>query len=145
MTCITGISGARAAGGRKSQPRMREPQAVQQAGQDSGGYTMPAPWVSMVERTQSSHLPDSPDHVAVDQNIGVHYGELTWGGIEFAILEDRKWKSAPKSLLPGARNLNGWPQNPEWSSAKQGDVPGAQLLGERQEKFLERWVHRVAR
>ena len=43
-------------------------------------------------------------HVAVDQNIGVHYGELTWGGIGFAILEDRKWKSAPKTLLPGARD-----------------------------------------
>ena len=62
------------------------------------------------------------------------------GGIDFAILEDRKWKSAPKTLLPGAKIRNGWPQNPEWNSAKQGDVPGAQLLGERQEKFLEKWA-----
>ena len=129
------------AGGRRAEAPGEnvDPQAAQQAGQDSGGYVMPAPWVSMVERTQSSHLPDSPDASPVDQNIGVHYGQLTWGGIGFAILEDRKWKSAPKTLLPGARIRNGWPQNPEWVSAKQGDVPGAQLLGERQEKFLERW------
>lgn len=118
-----------------------EPQAQQQTGQDSGGYVMPAPWVSMVERTQSSHLPDTSAAAPVDQNIGVHYGSLVWGGIDFAILEDRKWKSAPKTMLPGAAIRNGWPQNPEWSSAKQGDVPGAQLLGERQEAFLEKWAH----
>jgi hypothetical protein len=101
---------------------------------------MPARWVGMVEATQSSHLPDTPDPAPVDQAIGVHYGHLVWGGISFAILEDRKWKSAPKSLMPGARIRNGWPQNPEWDAAKQGDVPGAQLLGERQERFLQQWA-----
>ena len=132
-------------GGRRAEiPDTPDPQAFQQAGQDSGGYTMPAKWVSMVEQTQSSHLPDSPDAAAVDQNIGVHYGQLTWGGVGFAILEDRKWKSAPKSFLPGANIRNGWPQNPDWSSAKQGDVPGAQLLGDRQERFLEAWAHEWA-
>ena len=131
------------AGGRRAEyppPNAVEPQLYQQAGQDSGGYTMPAQWVNLVERTQSSHLPDSPDAAPVDQNIGVHYGELRWGGIGFAILEDRKWKSAPKTLLPAARIQNGWPQNPQWSSAKEGDVPGAQLLGERQEQFLQKWA-----
>ena len=130
------------AGGRRAEYPAddSDPQLYQQTGQDSGGYTMPAPWVSMVERTQSSHLPDSPDKSAVDQKIGVHYGRLICGGIDFAILEDRKWKSAPKTLLPGAKIRNGWPQNPEWNSAKQGDVPGAQLLGERQERFLEEWA-----
>ena len=64
------------AGGRRAEYPADDwdPQVYQQAGQDSGGYTMPAPWVSMVERTQSSHLPDSPDKSLVDQNIGVHYG-----------------------------------------------------------------------
>jgi alkaline phosphatase D len=131
------------AGGRRAEypsPDSVEPPLYQQYGQDSGGYTMPAQWVNLVERTQSSHLPDSPDASAVDQNIAVHYGELQWGGIGFAILEDRKWKSAPKSFLPAARIQNGWPQNPQWSSARQGDVPGAQLLGERQERFLQQWA-----
>jgi hypothetical protein len=131
------------AGGRRAEypsPDSVEPALYQQYGQDSGGYTMPAEWVNLVERTQSSHLPDSPDASAVDQNIAVHYGEMQLGGIGFAILEDRKWKSAPKSFLPAARIQNGWPQNPDWSSAKQGDVPGAQLLGERQERFLQQWA-----
>jgi alkaline phosphatase D len=116
------------------------PQAIQQLGQDSGGYVMPAQWVNMVQKTQSSHLPDSPDASPVDQNISVHYSHLAWGGISFAILEDRKWKSAPKTVIPAARIRNGWPQNPEWDAVRQGDVPGAQLLGERQERFLESWA-----
>ena len=112
------------AGGRGAEyPAEGEQQAVQQAGQDSGGYTMPATWVNMVERTQSSHLPDSPDPSPVDQNIRVHYGELTWGGINFAILEDRKWKSAPKSLLPAAKIRNGWPQNPSGVRRSRGMFP----------------------
>jgi alkaline phosphatase D len=117
-----------------------DPQAAQQFGQDSGGYVMPARWVQLVETTQSSHLPDSLDKSPVDQAIGVHYGHLVWGGISFAILEDRKWKSAPKTLMPGARIRNGWPQNPAWNAATQGDVDGAQLLGERQEQFLVNWA-----
>ncbi len=130
------------AGGRRAEypAQAEDPSAHQQAGQDSGGYTMPAPWVNIVYRTQSSHLPDPPDVSPIEQGITVHYSALRWGGIDFAILEDRKWKSAPKALLPEARIRNGWPQNPNWISAKQGDVPGAHLLGERQERFLEQWA-----
>ena len=117
-----------------------DPQAAQQAGQDSGGYVMPSPWVNIVFRTQSSHLPDCPDATPIAQGITAHYGALDWGGIGFALLEDRKWKSAPKGLMPEARIRNGWPQNPQWNAAKSGDVPGAQLLGERQERFLAEWA-----
>ena len=101
---------------------------------------MPAPWVNIVFRTQSSHLPDCPDPGPVDQGITAHYGPLDWGGISFALLEDRKWKSAPKAILPEARIRNGWPQNPNWNAAVRGDVPGAELLGERQERFLAEWA-----
>lgn len=130
------------AGGRKAEYPAGEATApgYQQVGQDSGGFTMAARWVNLVQRTQSSHLPDPFDRNPVEQNITVHYGHLVWGGVSFALLEDRKWKSAPKTFLPTARIRNGWPQNPEWVSAKQGDVPGAQLLGERQEEFLEAWA-----
>jgi hypothetical protein len=131
------------AGGRKAEtgePPLGVQGSPQQVGQDSGGYTMPADWVRIVERTQSSHLPDEADSSPIDQGIPVHFGHLVWGGVSFAILEDRKWKSAPKTLMPEARIVNGWPQNPLWNAAKEGDRAGAQLLGERQEKFLQRWA-----
>ena len=51
-------------------------------GQDQGGYTMPAAWVNMVQRTQTSHLPDPPDPTPVEQGIGVYYGHLLYGGAE---------------------------------------------------------------
>jgi hypothetical protein len=102
---------------------------------------MPATWVNLVQRTQSSHLPDGPA-ARTEQNITTHFTSLDWGGVSFAILEDRKFKSAPKALLPEARIYNGWPQNPAWNSAGQGDVAGASLLGEDQEKFLEEWARR---
>ena len=114
--------------------------ADQPGGQDSGGYTMPAGWVNIVQQTQSSHLPDPFDPTPVDQNISVYYTRLEWGGVSFAIFEDRKFKSAPKILMPEAKIRNGWAKNPAWDPAQHGDVAGAQLLGERQEKFLEAWA-----
>ncbi|MCP4710850.1 MAG: twin-arginine translocation pathway signal protein, partial [Planctomycetes bacterium] len=108
--------------------------------QDSGGYKMPAEWVKMVERTQSSHLPDPYDPTPVEQGIGVYYCDLNYAGISFAVIEDRKFKSAPKGLLPNAQIVNGWPGKPDYNAAEESDVPGAVLLGERQLTFLEDWA-----
>lgn len=110
-------------------------------GQDRGGYVMPPDWVNMVERTQTSHMPDPDDPTPIEQGIGVYYGHLLYGGLSTAIIEDRKWKSAPKEMLPKAQIINGWAQNPAYDAPKDGDAPGAQLLGPRQEAFLEKWAH----
>ena len=118
----------------------RHAEGMGQAGQDSGGYLEPAQWVNMVQRTQTSHLPDPFDPAPVEQDIGVYYTDLRYGGVSFAILEDRKWKSAPKVAIPKAQIVNGWAQNPEYDAAKDGDVPGAQLLGPRQMSFLKHWA-----
>jgi alkaline phosphatase D len=111
-----------------------------QDGQDSGGYLEPAAWVNTVQRAQTSHLPDPYDPSPVEQDIGVYYTDLVWGGISFAILEDRKWKSPPRVLLPQAQIRNGWAQNPHYDAARDGDAPGAELLGARQLKFLDHWA-----
>ena len=111
------------------------------AAQDMGGYKMPAEWVNMVQRTQTSHFPLPYDATPVKQNIGVYYTDLNYAGVSFAIIEDRKFKSAPKTLLPEAEIYNGWAQNKEFDAAKESDVKGAALLGGRQEKFLEDWSH----
>jgi hypothetical protein len=129
------------ASGRRAEGQAGDPDyPLEQILQDSGGFKMPATWVNMVQRTQSSHLPDPADPALVEQDITVHFGHLVYGGVSFALLEDRKFKSAPRDLLPEAKIRNGWPQNPHWNAAKQGDVAGAQLLGERQEKFLASWA-----
>ncbi|MDZ7639856.1 MAG: alkaline phosphatase D family protein [Bryobacterales bacterium] len=137
------------AGGRQAKFPEIDPQAPseriipaerQQRGQDSGGYLMQARWVQAVYQTQSSHLPAWPKAATVWENIPVCFGHLLVGGVSFALLEDRKFKSAPVDFIPEANILNGWPQNPEWSSAQSGDVTGTSLLGEQQEQFLAEWV-----
>jgi hypothetical protein len=108
--------------------------------QDSGGYKMPPEWVNMVQRTQTSHLPDPYDPAPVGQGITVYYTEVVYGGISFAVVEDRKFKSAPRGLLPKAEVVNGWAQNPAFDPKKESDHPEARLLGDRQIAFLEDWA-----
>jgi len=108
--------------------------------QDDGGYKMPAVWVRMVERTQTSHLPDPYDPAPVKQGIGVYYTHLVWGGVSFAIIEDRKFKSSPTVMIPEGKVVNGWFQNPDFDPATQADVKGAVLLGDRQLAFLRDWA-----
>ncbi len=105
--------------------------------QDAGGYKMPAVFVNMVERTQTSHLPDAWSDLVLPSGIGTYFTELQYGGISFAVIEDRKYKSAPQELLPEADIINGWPQNPEYDVKKQADHPDARLLGDEQIKFLQ--------
>ncbi len=98
--------------------------------QESGGFVMPPEWVNMVQRTQTAHLPDSPDPAPIEQGIGVYFTTFSYGGIPFIVLEDRKFKSGPDSILPKKR----------WSlSPADLDVPDAEMLGPRQEKLLARW------
>lgn len=107
--------------------------------QDAGGYKMSPDFVNMVQATQTRHLPDPYDPTPVGQGINVYYTECNIGGVSFAILEDRKFKSAPRDMLPGADIVNGWPQNPDWNVKRRSRIY-ATLLGDRQLFFLEDWA-----
>ena len=109
--------------------------------QDQGGYKMPSEWVNAVQMAQTSHLPDPVDPTPVEQGIGVYFTRWDYAGVSFAILEDRKFKSAPANVLPeDAQVLNGWIQNPEFNVREYRDLPEASLLGERQMRFLDDWA-----
>jgi len=86
-----------------------------------GGYRCSGDFVNVVQRTQYGHNPDPFDPTPIDQGIGVYYGTFRYGGVSFAIIEDRKFKTAP---IQGA----------------DLDVHEAELLGPRQEKFLAEWA-----
>ncbi len=108
--------------------------------QDSGGYKLPADFVRMVDRTQTSNLPDPYDPTPIKQGIDVYYTEMNYGGVSFAIIQDRTFKSSPANLLPPeAKAINGWAENKKYDVRHKSDVPGAVLLGERQENFLKDW------
>ncbi len=109
---------------------------------DDGGYFKPIEYVQEVERAQTSHLPDPFDPTPVQRGIGVYYTALTVGRINFAIIEDRKFKTGPASVLPD----DPWrPKRPDHVSVRDYDpqaldVPEAELLGERQIRFLRQWA-----
>jgi alkaline phosphatase D len=106
---------------------------------ERGGYVMPPEWVNVVQRTQTSHLPDPYDSRPIEQGIAVYYSELNYGRVSFAIIEDRKFKSGPKGITPPT---SGRPDHITDSSVdpRTYDVPGAKLLGERQLAFIRDWA-----
>ncbi|MFT6573254.1 MAG: phosphodiesterase/alkaline phosphatase D-like protein [Akkermansiaceae bacterium] len=95
--------------------------------QNSGGYEEPATWVKMLERTQTSHLPDTDPYNPVQpappvaQGIPTYFTGMIYGDIGFAILEDRKFKTGK--------------DNPP------ADLNQQFLLGTRQKNFLRSWAH----
>lgn len=99
-----------------------------------GGYLMPPEWIRAVERIQTGHLPDPVDPQPVKRDIGVYFTDLNYGGVSFAILEDRKFKSAPNRILPFGEGT--------WSgvSPEELDVAEAELMGAHQEAFLAEWA-----
>ncbi len=110
------------------------------AAQDSGGYKMPPEFVNMVHRTQAGNLPDAFDPTPCDQGISAYYTSWQFGSLDIAIVADRQWKSAPKPLLPEADILNGFVRNEQWNPRTQAHHADAQLLGPRQEQFLQHWA-----
>ena len=83
------------------------------AGND-GGYFYDKEYVKMVERAQTNHLPDPYDNTPIDQGIGVYYTNLQLGGIDFAIIEDRKFKSGPNGKIPQQGPRPDHIRNPEY-------------------------------
>ncbi len=109
------------------------------SGAADGGYAKPGVYVKEVERAQTSHLPDPVDPHKIGQGIGVYFTNLNWGNIDFAILEDRKFKTGPAGRVPKQGPRPDHIRNPEYDPASV-DVDGAILLGERQLKFIDDWA-----
>ncbi len=104
----------------------------------AGGFYYPGEYVNMVQRCQTWHLPDAPDPKPIDRGIGVYFTYLRVGGIDFAILEDRKFKSGPEGKIPKMGPRPDHINDPAYDRAAI-DLPELELLGDRQLKFLDQW------
>ncbi|WP_078083455.1 alkaline phosphatase D family protein [Microbulbifer mangrovi] len=89
--------------------------------EEDGGFKHDIDLVKMVYRIQSSHTPDAYDPTPIQHGIPVTYAHFVYGGTSFAMVEDRKFKSAPDY------------------EANRLTVKG-ELLGRRQEQFLRDWA-----
>lgn len=104
----------------------------------AGGFYFPAEYVNMVQRCQTWHLPDPHDDTPIERGIGVYYTNLKVGEIDFAILEDRKFKSGPKGKIPPMGPRPDHINDPAYDRSAI-DLPGLKLLGDRQLEFLDAW------
>lgn len=112
--------------------------SASEAGDDGGYFHAPA-YARAVEQAQTWHLPDPADPAPLPNGVGVLFTALNIGGVDFAILEDRKFKSGPNGLVPKQGPRPDHIRNPDYDP-KSVDVPGAELLGERQLRFLRAWT-----
>ncbi|MDF1576349.1 MAG: hypothetical protein P1P86_14265 [Bacteroidales bacterium] len=108
-------------------------------GAADGGYTYHPEYVKMVERCQTANLPDPYDPTPIGQGIGVYYTNLLLGEVDFAIIEDRKFKSGPAGKIPRQGPRPDHIYDPAYDPASI-DLPGLVLLGERQLDFLDQWA-----
>lgn len=102
-----------------------------------GGYIEPARMVNAVHKTNVAHHPDAFDANPVMQDISVYYGDMVYGGVSFAIIADRQWKSGPEHVETGGGRAD-HVLEADFDTSKL-DKPGLILLGERQEAFLKQW------
>lgn len=98
-------------------------------------------WIETVQQTQVSHLPDAHDPTPTERGISAYYTHWNWGPLNFAVLEDQKFKTPPESILPPEAGVyNGFITNPNFNIQPYNSPNDAELLGKRQERFLEDWA-----
>ena len=92
----------------------------------AGGYVKAAAFVNFVQSVQCGHNPDAFDATPVLQGISVYYCTFRYGCVSFAVVEDRKFK--------------GGDADEKASNGKPYDLDTLDLLGARQEAFLQQWA-----
>ena len=107
--------------------------------QDSGGYKLAPREVNAIHMTQTSHLPDPLIDGPIGAGYSVYSTRVEYADISIAVLSDRQFKSAPRPSVPEGKVVNGWFTNPDFDPV-DADLPGLHLLGDAQEKFLDRWA-----
>jgi len=105
---------------------------------DLMGFTQTVNMVNVVNTTQCSHLPDPYDPDTIEQGMKVWYTNLTYGRVSFAIVSDRVFKSGPDLVAT-------WEGRKDHITKPLKDLavidrPDLELLGNRQEIFLENWI-----
>ncbi|MCL5269655.1 MAG: hypothetical protein M1457_03660 [bacterium] len=85
------------------------------------GYSRSSYFVNMVQRTQTAHNPDAFDPGPADTGIFHYYSGFAWGGVGWAVIEDRKFKSPP------------------FLANELKDPAKLEQLGPRQLQFLKQW------
>jgi alkaline phosphatase D len=108
-------------------------------GEGGSNFTQSIKFINTVNHTHSSHHPDAYDPTPTEAGMTVWYTGFNYGNISFAIITDRGFKSDPQRVA----TWEGRPDHILNPLKDPGSIekPDLVLLGERQEYFLNNWVH----
>lgn len=103
-----------------------------------GGYVQSPEMINIVHKTNCAHMPDCPDADTLPSGITTWYTELIYGGVSFAIISDRMFKSGPEEV----RGEGGGRIDHIRSPLKPDELEkqDLQFLGSRQMDFLNKWI-----
>ena len=100
-----------------------------------GGYTRPAGYVQLVERQQTSHLPDPYDPTPIAQGLGTYFTRMNVGVVDFAIVDAYAFDGLPDGPAFDAAFAGCWwshvplPRLRPWLDALYARLqPGARVL-----------------
>ena len=105
---------------------------------DTKGFMQSVEMVNVVNRTQCGQLPDPYNPTPIKQGMSVWYTDLTYGGVSFAIITDRIFKTGPEAVSDWEGRHDHMKEPREDLSFL--DKPGVEMIGERQTRFLNDWL-----
>lgn len=102
-----------------------------------GGYVQSTGMVNVVADTQCGHLPDAYHSSPLKSGIKSWYTGLVYGGVSFAIVSDRMFKSGPDKVRNAAGRIDHISTPVSKGALERADL---EFLGAMQMQFLEHWV-----
>ncbi len=102
-----------------------------------GGYVQTAKMVNVVNRTQCQHLPDPYLNELLPSGISTWFTHLCYGGVSFAIVSDRMFKSGPEMIRKGDGRIDHVTDRLDGSELESELL---EMMGNPQMEFLKNWV-----
>jgi alkaline phosphatase D len=102
-----------------------------------GGFAQTPLFVNTVNKTQCGHLPDPFHKSPLASGIATWFANLNYGGVSFAIISDRLFKSGPEMIRKGTGRIDHIMERASPGSLASDEL---EFLGKQQMQFLDEWI-----
>lgn len=107
--------------------------------QQQGGFMASATYINYMENMYTAHLPYTPETDSNLAGIQSISGAVTISGIDFALLESFKFKTAPANTINKVEIYNGIPWK-RWTPTSLLNNTEAQIIGSHQLTYTNKWA-----
>ncbi|MCM5662737.1 alkaline phosphatase D family protein [Galbibacter mesophilus] len=102
-----------------------------------GGFVQTPKMVNVVNKTQCGHLPAPFNKEKLPSGMTTWYTDINYGGMSFAVISDRIFKSGPEIIRKGDGRIDHIKKRLSPNELESNELS---FLGENQMEFLEKWV-----